>query len=319
MTLTPPPTEVPACGPRHIAVGRAASTRRTVNTSELADLRRDYDRVRRELAELQRERTSLARRLRAERSLRPWQVELLKLQAHLEENHMRMVVVFEGRDAAGKGGAIRRVTRYMNEKHYRVVALGKPTEEHRSQWYFQRYATQLPAGGEIVLFDRSWYNRALVEPVFGFCTPKEHRDFMYGVTSFERDLVRQGTVLVKLYFSVTREEQARRFARRQCDPLRQWKLSEVDLQAQDRWDDFTQRKYNMLKRTGTRSAPWVIVRSNDKQRARLNAIKVILNAVDYKDRDLELDFTPDPRIVLSGNDEIALMDDERRRRGKFTS
>jgi polyphosphate kinase 2 len=286
---------------------------------DLEELAKAYDQVRRELAELRHERTSLARRLRAERGLRPWQVELLKLQAHLEENHIRMVVLFEGRDAAGKGGAIRRVTRYMNEKHYRVVALGKPTEEHRSQWYFQRYAAQLPAGGEIVLFDRSWYNRALVEPVFGFCTPKEHRDFMLGVTAFERDLVRQGTVLVKLYFSVTREEQARRFARRQCDPLRQWKLSQVDLQAQDRWDDFTQRKYAMLRRTDTRMAPWVIVRSNDKQQARLNAVKVILNAVDYKDRNLELDFTPDPRIVLSGVDEVARMDDERRRNGKFTS
>jgi len=300
MTPIPPPTEHPV-------------------NRDLEDLTRAYDQVRRELAELRHERTSLARRLRAERGLRPWQVELLKLQAHLEENHIRMVVIFEGRDAAGKGGAIRRVTRYMNEKHYRVVALGKPTEEHRSQWYFQRYAAQLPTGGEMVLFDRSWYNRALVEPVLGFCTPKEHRDFMLGVTAFERDLVRQGTVLVKLYFSVTRDEQAKRFARRKCDPLRQWKLSEVDLQAQDRWDDFTHRKYAMLKRTNTQMAPWVIVRSNDKQQARLNAVKVILNAVDYKGRDLDLDFTPDPRIVLSGTDEVALMDDERRRKGKFTS
>jgi polyphosphate kinase len=300
MTPIPPPTEHPV-------------------NRDLEDLTRAYDQVRRELAELRRERTALARRLRAERSLRPWQVELLKLQTHLEENHIRMVVIFEGRDAAGKGGAIRRVTRYMNEKHYRVVALGKPTEEHRSQWYFQRYAAQLPTGGEMVLFDRSWYNRALVEPVLGFCTPKEHRDFMLGVTAFERDLVRQGTVLVKLYFSVTREEQAKRFDRRKCDPLRQWKLSEVDLQAQDRWDDFTQRKYAMLRRTDTQMAPWVIVRSNDKQRARLNAVKVILNAVDYKGRNLELDFTPDPEIVLPGADEVALMDDERRRRGKFTS
>ena len=178
---------------------------------------------------------------------------------------MRMIVLFEGRDAAGKGGAIRRVTRYMNEKHCRVVALGRPTEEQRSQWYFQRYVAEFPTGGEIVLFDRSWYNRAMVERVFGFCTRKEYQDFLRGVTGFERDLVRQGTVLVKLYFSVTREEQARRFERRRTDPLRQWKLSEIDLQAQDRWDDFTHRKYEMLLRTDTRPAPWVIVRSNDKQ------------------------------------------------------
>jgi len=217
------------------------------------------------------------------------------------------------------GGTIRRATRYMNEKHYRVVALGKPTEEQRSQWYFQRYVAQFPSGGEVVLFDRSWYNRAMVEPVFGFCSDEEYENFMRGVTGFEKDLVRQGTVLVKLYFSVSREVQAARFERRLTDPLRQWKLSEIDLQAQDRWDDFTKRKYSMLKRTSTLTAPWLIVRSNDKHQARLNAMKVILNAVDYKDRNLDLDFTPDPRIVLSGADEIALMDDDRRRRGKFTS
>jgi polyphosphate kinase 2 len=205
----------------------------------------------------------------------------------------------------------------MNEKHYRMVALARPTAEQRTQWYFQRYVAQFPTGGEIVLFDRSWYNRAMVEPVFGFCTPEEYRTFMRGVAGFERDLVRQGTTLVKLYFSVTRKEQARRFARRQTDPLRRWKLSEIDVQAQDRWDEFTQRKYEMLKRTTTRIAPWMIVRSNDKQRARLNAIKVILNSVDYKDRDPGLDFKPDRRIVVSGPDEIALMEAERRRSGKF--
>ncbi|BAL87023.1 putative polyphosphate kinase [Actinoplanes missouriensis 431] len=255
---------------------------------------------------------------RAERGLRPWQVELLKLQAHLEAENLRMIVLFEGRDAAGKGGAIRRVTRFMNEKHYRVVALGRPTEEQRSQWYLQRYVAQFPAGGEIVLFDRSWYNRAMVERVFGFCSAKEYRDFLLGVTGFEKDLVRQGTVLLKLYYSVTREVQAARFERRRTDPLRQWKLSEIDLQAQDRWDDFTTHKYEMLKRTGTRAAPWLIVRSNDKERARLNTMKVILNAVDYKGRDRELDFTPDPEIVVPGIEEIALMEAERRNSGKFT-
>ena len=149
---------------------------------------------------------------------------------------------------------------------------------------------QFPSGGEVVLFDRSWYNRAMVEPVFGFCTDEEYDNFMRGVTGFEKDLVRQGTVLVKLYFSVTKAEQARRFARRHDDPLRQWKLSEVDMQAQDRWDDFTERKYQMLKRTSTLAAPWTIIRSGDKQRARLNAMKVILNAVDYPDRE------PGPRL-----------------------
>jgi polyphosphate kinase 2 len=273
----------------------------------------------RELEELKRDRKRVARKLRAEAELRPWQVELLKLQRHLEAYRMRMIVLFEGRDAAGKGGTIRRVTRYMNEKHYRVVALGKPTEDQRSEWYFQRYAAQLPAGGEIVLFDRSWYNRAMVEPVFGFCTAEEYQHFMLGVTGFEKDLVRQGTVLVKLYFSVTREEQQRRFARRYTDPLRQWKFSEIDMQAKDRWDDFTNCKYEMIKRTSTPSAPWVIIRSGDKHRARLNAIKVMLNAVDYKDRNNDLDFEPDGRVVLSGAQEIALMEAERARSGSFTS
>jgi polyphosphate kinase 2 len=254
----------------------------------------------------------------SDRGLRPWQVELLKLQVHLEAEKLRMIVLFEGRDAAGKGGAIRRVTRFMNEKHYRVVALGRPTEEQRSQWYFQRYVAQFPAGGEMVLFDRSWYNRAMVERVFGFCSPKEYRDFLHGVTGFEKDLVRQGTILVKLYYSVTREEQASRFERRRTDPLRQWKLSEIDLQAQDRWDDFTIHKYEMLTRTDTRAAPWLIVRSNSKEQARLNTMKVILNATDYKGRDQGLDFTPDPQIVVPGSQEIALMEAERKQSGRFT-
>ncbi|MDI6105263.1 polyphosphate kinase 2 [Actinoplanes sp. NEAU-A12] len=282
------------------------------------DLAGAYDRALRELRVLRRERDVLARKLDLERGLRPWQVELLKLQRHLEVEQLRMIVLFEGRDAAGKGGVIRRVTRFMNEKHYRVVALGRPTGEQRSQWYFQRYVAQFPAGGEIVLFDRSWYSRAMVERVFGFCSEKEYRDFLRGVTGFEKDLVRQGTILVKLYFSVTRQEQARRFERRRTDPLRRWKLSEIDLQAQDRWDDFTDRKYDMLRHTGTRAAPWLIVRSNDKRRARLNTIKVILNAIDYKGRDPGLDFTPDARIVVPGADEMTLMEAQRRHTGKFT-
>ncbi|MGA5300015.1 polyphosphate kinase 2 [Nucisporomicrobium flavum] len=283
-----------------------------------AELAAAYEQALHELAALRREQATLARKLISDRDLRPWQVELLKLQRHLEAENLRMIVLFEGRDAAGKGGAIRRVTRYMNEKHYRVVALGRPTEEQRSQWYFQRYVAQFPTGGEIVLFDRSWYNRAMVERVFGFCSRKEYRDFLCGVTGFEKDLVRQGTILVKLYFSVTKETQARRFERRLTDPLRRWKLSEIDLQAQSRWDDFTDRKYEMLLRTDTRAAPWLIVRSNDKQQARLNTIKVILNAVDYKERNPDLDLAPDPRIVVPGRDEIATMQAEFRSNGRFT-
>lgn len=251
-----------------------------------------------------------------DRMLKPYQIELLKLQRHLEAEQIPMIVIFEGRDASGKGGTIRRITRYMNEKRYQVVALGKPTDFQTTQWYFKRYVERFPAGGEMVLFDRSWYNRALVEPVFGFCTKKQYRDFIRGVTGFEKDLVRQGTVLVKLYFSVDKDTQAKRFSRRIHDPLRQWKLSEIDVQAQEHWDDFTEMKHRMLERTSSASAPWTIVRASNKAQARLNTLKVILNAVDYAERDPNLDFSIDRQIVLSGREELARMDDERDRLGR---
>lgn len=261
----------------------------------------------------------LIRRKNKDLELAPYQVELLKMQTHLEAHNKRMIVLFEGRDAAGKGGTIRRVTRFMNEKHYRVVALGKPTEEQRTQWYYQRYINHFPSGGEIVLFDRSWYNRAMVEPVFGFCTPEEHKTFLRGVVGFEKDLVRHGTILVKLYFSVTKQEQQQRFDRRQNDPLRRWKLSEVDMQAQEFWDDFTARKYEMLRKTHTNVSPWTVIRSGDKHQARLNAMRVMLNAVPYDDRNPELDYVPAPKVVVSGAHEIELMEADRIRRGKFQS
>ena len=257
------------------------------------------------------------RRYLEEQSLRPYQAELIKMQRYLEESGTRMIILFEGRDAAGKGGTIRRVTRYMNEKHYRVVALGKPTERERTEWFFQKYVQHFPRAGEVVLFDRSWYNRAMVEPVFGFCTDREYKNFMRGVTGFEKDLVRQGTVLIKLYFSVTKDEQNRRFERRKADPLRQWKLSEVDVQAQERWDDFTNVKYEMLKRTHTTHAPWKIIRSNDKHAARLSALKLILNSVPYERLDDSLDFVPSSEIVISGARELEKMEAQRLRSGKF--
>ena len=265
---------------------------------------------------LLKKKKAIRKYLEAE-ELKPYQAELIKLQKHLEIHQQKMIILFEGRDAAGKGGTIRRVTRYMNEKHYRVVALGKPTEEQRTQWYFQRYVEQFPTGGEIVLFDRSWYNRAMVEPVFGFCTPEEYQTFIEDVPSFEKTLVRNGIVLIKLYFSVTKEEQKRRFERRKTDPLRQWKLSEVDLQAQERWDDFTNMKYEMLKHTHTTIAPWTIIRSDNKHLARLNAMRVILNAIDYEGRDDMLDYVPDANIVVSGARELELMEAQRLRSGKF--
>ena len=240
-------------------------------------------------------------------ALKKYQIELIKLQNYLEKENKRMIILFEGRDASGKGGAIRRITRYMNNKHYRVVALGKPTETQRNQWFLQRYIEHFPTGGEIVLFDRSWYNRAMVEPIFGFCTPEEHQIFMEDIVNFEQDLVRQGMILIKLYFSVSKEEQKRRFDRRIEDPLRQWKFSEVDMQAQDLWDEFSEKKYEMLRRTTTRSAPWHIVRSDDKHKARHEAMKIILNSVDYDGRNYSLDFDANEEINISVQKELLQM------------
>jgi polyphosphate kinase 2 len=281
-------------------------------TRELENL----DKLEKRLSRMKEERDSLRAMVAKDEPLHPYQVELLKLQRHLEAEQIPMIVLFEGRDAAGKGGTIRRVMRFMNDKRVRAVAMGKPTDLQRTQWYFQRFVTQFPAGGEMVLFDRSWYNRALVEPVFGFCTKSQYRDFLKGVVGFEKDLVRQGTVLVKLYFSVDKETQAKRFDRRMGDPLRQWKLSEIDVQAQELWDDFTEMKHRMLERTSTSAAPWIIVRSSSKVKARLNTMKVILNTVDYAGRNPDLDFTLDPKVVISGADELKRMDKERDQLGR---
>jgi len=285
--------------------------------SEPADLENEVQELQAQLKKVKKSNRKAIRRYRQEQELKPYQAELIGMQQSLEARSARMIILFEGRDAAGKGGTIRRVTRYMNEKHYRVVALGKPSEHERTQWFFQKYIRHFPRGGEVVLFDRSWYNRAMVEPVFGFCTDQEYQNFMVGVGGFEKDLVRQGTTLVKLYFSVTKDEQARRFERRKTDPLRQWKLSEVDVQAQERWDEFTNVKHEMLKKTHTTHAPWTIIRSNDKHQARLNAMKVILNSVPYQRLDPTLDFVPDPQIVVSGSRELEMMQAQLIRSGKF--
>ncbi|MFA7083743.1 MAG: polyphosphate kinase 2 [Arcobacteraceae bacterium] len=239
--------------------------------------------------------------------LKNYQIELIKLQDYLEKQNKRMIILFEGRDASGKGGAIRRITRYMNNKHYRVVALGKPTETQRNQWFMQKYVEHFPTGGEMVLFDRSWYNRAMVEPIFGFCTQEEYEIFMENVVNFEQDLVRQGMILTKLYFSVSKTEQKVRFDRRINDPLRHWKFSEVDMQAQDLWGEFSDKKYEMLKRTSSRSAPWHIVRSDNKHLARLEAMKIILNSVDYEGRNYSLNFEAREDINISVQKELLQM------------
>ncbi len=287
--------------------------------AEVEALRQENQRLAEKNARRDSAERKAVKRYHREQQLRAYQGELIKMQQHLEQQNERMLILCEGRDAAGKGGTIRRVTRYMNPRHYRVVALGRPTEEQLNQWFLQKYVAHFPTGGEIVLFDRSWYNRAMVEPVFGFCTTQEYDLFMRGVVGFEKDLVRQGTTLIKLYFSVSKKEQARRFARRKDDPLRQWKLSEVDIQSQERWDEFTEMKYKMLRDTHTNKAPWTVVRSDDKHRARLNVMKVILDAVPYKGRDTDLDFVPDPKIVISGAREIEIMRADRLRSGKFTA
>jgi polyphosphate kinase 2 len=199
------------------------------------------------------------------------------------------------------------VNRFMNPKHYRVVALGKPTEEERSQWYFQRYIKYFPHGGELILFDRSWYNRAMVEPVFGFCSTKEHELFIKDVVPFEESLVDNGTILVKLYFSVTKEKQAIRFEQRRTDPLRQWKLSEIDLQAQSMWDEFTKTKYSMLDKTSTQKAPWHVIRSSDKHKARVETMKLILNQIEYDAKSRAIDLKMDESVVFSAEEELEIM------------
>ena len=225
------------------------------------------------------------------------QVELLKLQAWVKETGQKVVVLFEGRDAAGKGGTIKRFMEHLNPRGARVVALEKPTEDERGQWYFQRYITHLPTAGEIVLFDRSWYNRAGVEYVMGFCTQQEYDEFMRQAPGFERSLVRSGIHLVKFWFSVSREEQRRRFHEREAHPLKQWKLSPIDKASLDKWDAYTKAKEAMFFHTDTAEAPWTVIKSDDKKRARLNALRYLLYSLPYKAKDVAYVGVLDPLLV----------------------
>ncbi|GAB1460837.1 polyphosphate kinase 2 [Thauera sp.] len=229
------------------------------------------------------------------------QVELLKLQAWTKETGQRVVILFEGRDAAGKGGTIKRFMEHLNPRGARVVALEKPSELERGQWYFQRYIQHLPTAGEIVLFDRSWYNRAGVERVMGFCTPDEYNEFMRQVPEFERNLVRSGIHLIKFWFSVSREEQRRRFKERESHPLKQWKLSPIDLASLDKWDDYTKAKEAMFFYTDTADAPWTVVKSDCKKRARLNALRYVLHKLPYTNKDVALIGPLDPLLVGRAN------------------
>ena len=247
--------------------------------------------------------------LEYEEELRNLQTELIKVQNHVKSCGLRILVLFEGRDAAGKGGTIKRFTEHINPRGVRVVALEKPCDREQNQWYFQRYVQHLPSAGEIVLFDRSWYNRAMVEPVMGFCTDEQNKRFLKDVPLFEQLLVKGGIFLFKFYFSVSKDEQTRRFDARKTNPLKQYKVSRVDKMAQEMWDQYTIKKFQMLSETNRTIAPWIIIRSNNKKKARLNCIKYILYNLNYEGKVNKSKLKPDPEIVISGIDELKHMED----------
>jgi len=242
-----------------------------------------------------------------EDKLRKLQIELLKMQNYVKDKGLKVLMIFEGRDAAGKGGTIKRITEHLNPRGARVVALDKPSDIEKTQWYFQRYSHHLPSAGEIVLFDRSWYNRGGVEPVMGFCTQEEHKEFLHEVPEFERMLVKSGIILFKFYFSVSKQEQAKRFKERKTDPLKQYKLSPVDEKSQKLWKEYTLAKYSMLLASQTEHAPWTVIRSDNKKKARLNAISHILNQIEYEGKKGKT-FEEDSEIIIKGDDEIRLME-----------
>lgn len=244
-----------------------------------------------------------------EMELNKLQIELMKLQDTIKANGQRILAIFEGRDAAGKGGTIKRITAHLNPRNTRVVALVKPNETEMTQWYFQRYVTHLPSAGEFVIFDRSWYNRAMVEPVMGFCTDEQNKRFLKDVPPFEELLVKDGIKIFKFYFSVSKEIQKQRFEARAEDPLKQYKLSPVDNLAQEYWDQYSIRKFQMLSETNRTISPWTIIRSDNKKKARLNCIKFILSKMDYDNKCPAEEITPDPLGVISGIDELKHMED----------
>ena len=245
-----------------------------------------------------------------ERELTKLQIELLKLQNHVKEKGLKVLMIFEGRDAAGKGGTIKRITEHLNPRGARVVALEKPSDIERTQWYFQRYTQYLPSAGEIVLFDRSWYNRAGVEPVMGFCTTEEHHEFLREVPEFEKMLVKSEIILLKYYFSVSKKEQLRRFKKRETDPLKQYKLSPVDKESQNLWDKYTIAKFSMLMALNTDIAPWTVIKSDNKKKARLYCIKHILANVNYANKTNDNLFEIDGEILTSGTKEIENMEQD---------
>ncbi len=242
-----------------------------------------------------------------EKELEKLQVELLKYQNHVKEKGLKVIMIFEGRDAAGKGGTIKRITEHLNPRGAKIVALAKPNEQERTQWYFQRYAEHLPSAGEIVLFDRSWYNRAMVEPVMGFCSDEEYQKFLNDAPVFEKMIIDKDTKIFKFYFSISKEEQALRLRERENDPLKQYKLSPIDQLAQKLWDEYTLAKQKMLKATNTKYAPWTVVKSDNKKKARINIIKHILNHVDYPNKISSDEIAVDKNIIINAKDEMQAM------------
>ncbi len=243
-----------------------------------------------------------------EKELTLLQIELLKFQNYVKDQGLKVLMIFEGRDAAGKGGTIKRITEHLNPRGARVVALEKPSDIERTQWYFQRYTQYLPSSGEMVLFDRSWYNRAGVEPVMGFCTTEEHHEFLKEVPEFEKMLVKSGIILMKFYFSVSKKEQAFRFAKRETDPLKQYKLSPVDKESQKLWDKYTIAKFSMLMASNTDHAPWTVIKSDDKKKARINCMKYILDHVEYPNKIKVNNSNDEKEVLISGIKEIENME-----------
>jgi polyphosphate kinase 2 len=243
-----------------------------------------------------------------ENELKGLQVELLKFQNYVKEKGLKILMIFEGRDAAGKGGTIKRITEHLNPRGARVVALTKPSDQEITQWYFQRYVEHLPSAGEIVLFDRSWYNRAMVEPVMGFCSERQHHKFLKDAPAFEKMIVDEDIKIFKFYFSVSKKEQARRFLERETDLLKQYKLSPVDKESQKLWDEYTLAKFMMLSATHTEAAPWTIIKSDNKKKARINAIKHILNHVEYTGKIDSSKIVVDKDIIIFGRDETIEME-----------
>ncbi len=298
-TANPPKTKRAPAKPRVSAVKNNVVTtpEPSVTITELNNLKTKDD-LRSLFSKSNSDPNKILETIKYEEELEKLQIELVKLQRWVQSKGKRILIIFEGRDAAGKGGTIRRFTEHLNPRAMRVVALPKPTDEELGQWYFQRYTRQLPNKGEMVFFDRSWYNRAVVEPVNGFCTKEQYHTYMHQVPEFEHMLYEDGILIIKFWFSISKDEQLRRFKSRQANPLKQWKLSPVDMKAQDMWDTYTQYKEDMFSKTHTSYSPWIIVKANNKQKARLESMRYVLSIIPYEGKeDSKVSLHPNPNVI----------------------